>query len=74
MHAHYDQTHRFLTLEMGRLAEVVDTVDVPGGAAVLIDDAGRKTFPGYPVVGRLRGMAELRGVMTAVAHQKGYAL
>ncbi len=41
MHAHYDQTHRFLTLEMGRLAEVVDTVDVPGGAAVLIDDAGR---------------------------------
>lgn len=40
MYAHYDQAHRFLTLEIGRLADVVDTVDVPGGAAVLVDDAG----------------------------------
>lgn len=40
MYAHYDQAHRFLTLEMGRLADVVDTVDVPGGAAVLVDHTG----------------------------------
>lgn len=40
----------------------------------LIDDASRQTHPGYPVVGRLRGLAELRGVMTALAHQNGYAL
>ncbi len=39
----------------------------------LIDDAARKSHPGYPVVGRLRGLAELRGVMAALAHQKGYA-
>jgi mannonate dehydratase len=33
----------------------------------LLDDSKRKTHPGYPVVGRLRGLAEIRGVMTAVA-------
>jgi mannonate dehydratase len=40
----------------------------------LIDDSTRRSHPGYPVVGRLRGLAELRGVMTALAHQRGYAL
>lgn len=33
----------------------------------LLDDVGRKTHPGYPAVGRLRGLAELRGVMTAIS-------
>jgi mannonate dehydratase len=33
----------------------------------LLDDVGRKTHPGYPAIGRMRGLAELRGVMTAVA-------
>jgi mannonate dehydratase len=33
----------------------------------LLDDIGRGTHPGYPVIGRLRGLAELRGVMTAVS-------
>jgi len=33
----------------------------------LLDDARRRTHPGYPLIGRLRGLAELRGVMTAVA-------
>jgi len=36
----------------------------------LLDDIGRKTHPGYPLVGRLRGLAEIRGVMTAVAAMK----
>jgi mannonate dehydratase len=39
----------------------------------LIDDVRRPTHPGYPVIGRLRGLAELRGVITALAHQRGYA-
>jgi mannonate dehydratase len=33
----------------------------------LIDDASRPSHPGYPAVGRLKGLAEIRGVMTAVA-------
>ena len=35
----------------------------------LLDDVGKGTHPGYPAIGRLRGLAEIRGVMTALAHQ-----
>ena len=37
----------------------------------LLDDVGKRTHPGYPAVGRLKGLAELRGVMTAVAAMRG---
>lgn len=37
----------------------------------LLDDVGKNSFPGYPAIGRLRGLAELRGVMTAVAGLHG---
>ncbi|WP_230531537.1 mannonate dehydratase [Microvirga roseola] len=33
----------------------------------LLDDVGKPTHPGYPAIGRLKGLAELRGVMTTVA-------
>jgi len=37
----------------------------------LLDDVGKPTHPGYPAIGRLRGLAEIRGVMTAVAAIEG---
>ncbi|MCZ8259233.1 MAG: mannonate dehydratase [Beijerinckiaceae bacterium] len=37
----------------------------------ILDDIGRASHPGYPFIGRLRGLAELRGVMTALSHARG---
>lgn len=33
----------------------------------ILDDFGRRSHPGYPAIGRLKGLAEIRGVMTAIA-------
>lgn len=35
----------------------------------LLDDIGRGTHPGYPLIGRMRGLAELRGVIRALSHE-----
>jgi mannonate dehydratase len=40
----------------------------------ILDDLGRRGQPGYPTIGRMRGLAELRGVMQAFSHpQMGLA-
>ncbi len=36
----------------------------------ILDDLGRHSQPGYPTIGRMRGLAELRGVMHAFGHQE----
>ncbi|UJW87136.1 mannonate dehydratase [Devosia sp. SL43] len=34
----------------------------------ILDDLGRRSQPGYPTIGRMKGLAELRGVMMAFEH------
>ena len=34
----------------------------------ILDDLGRRAQPGYPTIGRMKGLAELRGVMMALEH------
>ena len=35
----------------------------------ILDDLGRRSQPGYPTIGRMKGLAELRGVITALEHE-----
>lgn len=38
----------------------------PDHGHVLLDDATRGSFPGYPLIGRMRGLAEMRGVIAGL--------
>lgn len=39
----------------------------------ILDDLRRQAQPGYPAIGRLKGLAELRGIATALSHPFGLA-
>ncbi len=52
--------------EQGRTDDSI--VFRPDHGHELLDDGTRDTHPGYPLVGRLRGLAELRGVIAGLSH------
>lgn len=62
-----------LTEERRRAAEGREDAVIPfrpDHGHELLTDIGRGTHPGYPLIGRLRGLAELRGVAAALSARK----
>ena len=47
-----------------------DIVMRPDHGQELLFDGDRDTHPGYPLIGRMRGLAELRGLMAGIRHER----
>lgn len=63
--------HAVLAEERRRKAAGRGDCDIPmrpDHGQDILDDLQRRAQPGYPAIGRLRGLAELRGILTALDH------
>ena len=68
---------RLLLEEARRRGEGRADCDIPfrpDHGHLLIDDQAKKVLPGYSAIGRLKGLAELRGVIAALCHPEGGGL
>lgn len=65
----HEETHR---RDIGRTDRSIPFR--PDHGQDILDDLHRKAQPGYPAIGRLKGLAELRGVMAALSHSDRGAL
>ncbi|GAA3874245.1 mannonate dehydratase [Celeribacter arenosi] len=68
--------HVLLTEEARRTRDATRTDTTipwrPDHGHELLSDEGRGTHPGYPLIGRMRGLAEMRGVIAALSHPRGH--